>query len=49
VRLIQYGFDGGQFHFHEVDAGHRIIAMGARYDRAEPAGINRWSLNRLLQ
>ena len=37
--LVQHGFDGGQFHPHGADAGHRVVAMGERHDRAEPAGV----------
>jgi hypothetical protein len=40
---------GASSHLHGADAGHRVVAMGERYDRAEPAGVNRWSLNRMLQ
>ena len=40
--LVQHGFDGRQFHPHGADAGHRVVAMGERHDRAEPAGVNRW-------
>src|SRR5438045_104945 len=49
VGLVYHGFDGGQFHPHGADAGHRVVAMGERHDRAELMAVNRWSLNRMLQ
>jgi hypothetical protein len=47
--LVQHGFNGGQFHPQGADAGDRVVAMGERHGREEPAGVNRWSLNQLLQ
>ena len=42
MSLVEHGFNWCQLHPHGADAGHRVVAMGERHDRAEPGAVNRW-------